>query len=266
MQRQPIPNSLETEAMAARHALAHRLLLELNPAPGLLAFGQEKQVLEQVCAGLEHEYQDALEHPQRLEGLEFRLRLRLKHVLEFYGMSPQDYADLRANLRTRAFAFTRNEQKAEDVVHDTFLAMFECQKKYHGDSSYATWVHSILFNRLCRSRQREKRRNESSLDELVQADSSTRLMDFLKEERPGFRSPEEAHVENVRLDRVLEALPSLLTDRHAMQAFNLVVLQGLEYEEAAAIIGITKDYLYRIICTGRKKLQHSETLRLLLED
>lgn len=265
MQKQKIPNHQEAEALVAIQALAHRLLLELNPAPGLLAGGQEEQVVEQVCVGL-MEYQDVFSDPTRLEGLEQRLRQRLKHVLEFYGMTPQDYADLRATLRTRAFGFTRNEQRAEDVVHDTFLAMFECQKKYHGDSSYATWVHSILFNRLCRARQREKRRNESSLDELVQSDSSARLMDFLREERPGFRNPEETHLENVRLERLLEALPSLLTDRHALQAFNLVILQGLDYEEAAAIIGISKDYLYRIICTGRKKLQVSEQLRLLLED
>jgi RNA polymerase sigma-70 factor (ECF subfamily) len=58
----------------------------------------------------------------------------------------------------------RNEESAEDLVHDVFIRVAESARSYRGESSFRTWLFTLALN-LVRSRQRrsavEKKVSES---------------------------------------------------------------------------------------------------------
>jgi RNA polymerase sigma-70 factor (ECF subfamily) len=70
-----------------------------------------------------------------------------------------------------ACTILRDENAAEDVVQDTFLAVFQKIGSFRGESAFETWLTAIAVNQ-CRMRQRKlKVRQFLSLDRL----SSLRL-------------------------------------------------------------------------------------------
>lgn len=62
----------------------------------------------------------------------------------------------------------RDEQGAEDLVHDVFIRVAEAAGTYRGESSFRTWLFSLALN-MVRSRQRrsavEKRVSESMVQQ-----------------------------------------------------------------------------------------------------
>jgi len=65
-----------------------------------------------------------------------------------------------------ACAILRDEVGAEDVVQDTFLAVFRKIDGFRGDSSFDTWLTAVAVNQ-CRQRlRRRKIRNFLSLERL----------------------------------------------------------------------------------------------------
>ena len=65
-----------------------------------------------------------------------------------------------------ACAILRDETAAEDVVQDTFLAVFQHIAGYKGESSFDTWLTAVVVNQ-CRMRLRKSKiRQVLSLDHL----------------------------------------------------------------------------------------------------
>lgn len=65
-----------------------------------------------------------------------------------------------------ACAILHDEAAAEDVVQDTFLAVFQHIAGYRGDSTFKTWLTAIVVNQ-CRARLRKRKiRRALSLDQL----------------------------------------------------------------------------------------------------
>lgn len=257
---------IERDVTERARAILGRLRAELPP----LTAGEERQLLTQVCTGLpEAELADA-----GVQGdggaLEQRLELRLRNLLALQAMKPQHYKVLREQLLHRAYAFEKNHARAEDLVQESFLAMITHRNQYRGDSTYCTWVHSILFRRVMKHRRDGDRRPEISLAAVadIEPDLSceSRVLEFVIEQKVGQPSPEEQHVRRQQMALLLQLIPAILTDKYSLQAFNLCVLQELDYEEAAPVMGISKEYLYRIVCLMRKKLQASERIKAILEE
>lgn len=66
-----------------------------------------------------------------------------------------------------ATAILRDTVEAEDVVQDTFLAVFQKIDSYKGESRFDTWLTAIAVNQ-CRMRLRKKKlRNILSLEQLA---------------------------------------------------------------------------------------------------
>lgn len=247
-------------------AILGRLRAELPP----LTAGEERQLLARVCTVLPEA--ELVEADSQGSGgaLEQRLELRLRNLLALQAMTPQHYKVLREQLLHRAYAFERNHAKAEDLVQESFLAMIIHQNQYRGDSTYCTWVHSILFRRVMKHRRDGERRSEVSMDSVADEEAApgtkNRVLEFIMEQKVGGLSPEEYHLRRQQLDLLLQQISETLKDKHSYQAFSLLVLQELDYEEAAPVMGISKEYLYRIVCAMRKKLQTSPRIKAILEE
>ena len=65
-----------------------------------------------------------------------------------------------------ACAILRDETAAEDVVQDTFLAVFQNIAGYRGNSTFKTWLTAVVVNQ-CRMRLRKRKiRRALSLEQL----------------------------------------------------------------------------------------------------
>lgn len=253
-----------------------RLLADEPP----LGPGDERQLVMQACTRLPPEIvalsqRNGEDLVQIVAGQEENtaavLELRLRNLLNLHRMTPQDYAHLREQLVYRAYRQERNWTRAEDLVQETFLAMITNRHLYRGDSSYFTWVQSILFHRLNRHRLGLQQRREVSLSvhrDATDDDGSavSRMMEWILEAQVGSETPEKMHFEQERMEKLLNHFPRLLTGKYELESVNLVMLQELEYEEAAAQLNISREYLYKIICGARRKLQTCEQIRAIMED
>jgi RNA polymerase sigma-70 factor (ECF subfamily) len=120
-------------------------------------------------------------------------------------------------------AMLRDDAEAEDVLHETFLAVLRERQAGGNVRSFRAWVYQVGRN-LCLNRLRARPR-------------AGRAVDAIAGENPAGTadSPEEELVLQQRaesLRRAVEALPPALAEVYRLRA------SGLSHEEAAAALGM----------------------------
>lgn len=118
--------------------------------------------------------------------------------------------------------------RAEDVVQETFLAVYSARHTYNPRFAFSTWIWTILLN-LCRREWRAQRREADRLWQVATAQSS------LSVRGNGGASPETGlsallqSEQQELLGALLEALPEAESDALRLRFFG-----GLTFEEIAA--------------------------------
>lgn len=126
--------------------------------------------------------------------------------------------------------------EAEDLTQEIFLRALTALRKFQfqGESSYRTWLYRIAVNACINELRRRKRRYQvegPSLDELVETNSG-----LMERAIPDFsRMPHEI-AERRELQELVQAVIQTLSPHHRA-VIALIDLEGVEYEEAARIIG-----------------------------
>ncbi|MGH6859132.1 MAG: sigma-70 family RNA polymerase sigma factor [Phyllobacterium sp.] len=144
------------------------------------------------------------------------------------------------SLRRYARSLAGNDHDAEDLVQDALLRAYEKQASFRPGSNLRTWLFSVLHNTFIdgfRSRRAEMRRNAQSAltAETVQ-------------------QPAQEH--SVRLDQIRRAFLTLPEEQRG--ALHLVAIEGLTYEEAAAILGIPIGTLMSRVSRARASMRAME--------
>jgi RNA polymerase sigma-70 factor (ECF subfamily) len=161
--------------------------------------------------------------------------------------SPRLLATLRRMLR--------RDEDAEDALQEAFLAAFRHLDSFEGQSRLSTWLHRIAVNVALMRLRSQRRRPETSLDELLPrfAEDGHRIVD---PPAPA-RSPEEAldeHARRAAVRRCIDALP----EPHRT-ILVLRDLEDLDTEEAARALGVSAD-------AAKMRLHRArQALRTLLE-
>ena len=117
-----------------------------------------------------------------------------------------------------------DRSQAEDAAQEIFLKAYRFLPKFHGDSSFSTWLYRIASNHCLDLLRRRARRKTESWDALLEADGE-RIERLLSAPPNEERGQEDADL----VRRVLACLPPeyrlILTLRE---------VQGLTYQEIAA--------------------------------
>jgi len=169
-------------------------------------------------------------------------------VLAVLNGDHRAFEQLVERLQTRVFRFVlkqvRRPEEAEDLTQETFLEVFRKLTNFRGASRFSTWVMGIALN-LARNHRRkapEYRFDMATEDDVPEtADSAP--------------SPHKSLETKAFAGAVQEALSGLPDD--VREAVVLVSLDGLSYEEAAAIAGAPTGTMKTRVFRGRKMMREA---------
>jgi RNA polymerase sigma-70 factor, ECF subfamily len=165
---------------------------------------------------------------------------------EAFGVLVSRYQD---RLYPTVFRLTGCAEDALDLLQEAFLRAYEKLDRFHGESSFYTWIYRIAVNLALSDRR--KRRHESSAA-LPGDPSGDRALD----------DPAVPLERAERDERIQEALDALAPDHRAVVVMK--EYDGLRYEEIGAMLGVpvgtVRSRLHRARCELR------ERLRSLVED
>jgi RNA polymerase sigma-70 factor (ECF subfamily) len=146
-----------------------------------------------------------------------------------------------------AYRLTGNGAEAEDLVQETFLRAFRFFHRYNEDLPFANWLYRIMCNAHIDSVRRRKRIKTMSLEQPVGNGSSTwEIPDpDASPDRDLLDSTMDEHVQSSLLEMNAEFRTAVL----------LADVEGLAYEEVAAIMGTSVGTVRSRIHRGRKQLR-----------
>ncbi len=146
-------------------------------------------------------------------------------------------------LRRFAYRILLNENDADDVVQETFLAAFDKAGEFRGGSKFSTWLCSIAYNKSM-SLIREKARLRHSGD----GEDAEQVL--------GKITSKDAADKNISSSESMETINRAIQDlpEHLRAAICLTAVDGKEMDEAAFILGCPKPTLYWRLHKARKIL------------
>lgn len=131
-----------------------------------------------------------------------------------------------------------SEQDAQDLTAQTFLTAMENISSFRGDGPFAAWLIGIA-----RLKVAAFYRNRHSLVALEAAHN-----------HPYAGSPPElATADRLQLERVARAMQAIASDR--AEALSLCFFAGLNTEEAARVMGRSKDAVKMLVHRGLRDLR-----------
>ena len=157
-----------------------------------------------------------------------------------------------------AFRLTRNPEEAADIVAEAFVRVHNAIRNFKGNAAFTTWLYRILTNCFLDLRKKEKNRQATSLDAMMQTPEG----EFERQiEDPG-RGP-DTEAERTARERAIQIAVNKLPDFQKA----LIVMYHAEmksYEEISEAldlpIGTVKSRLNRARLSLREMLVRDEDL------
>lgn len=151
-----------------------------------------------------------------------------------------DVIDLMGPLRRYARSLTRDDTQADDLVHDALLRALERQHTLRPGSNLRTWLMAVLHNVFIDGQRRRRTENRHAETLVHEGERTT--------------APGQEH--SVRLAQIRRAFSMLPDEQRA--ALHLVTIDGLSYQEAAAVLEIPIGTLMSRIGRARAALRLME--------
>ncbi len=135
--------------------------------------------------------------------------------------------------------YTNNLCLAEDCVQDTFIKLAVKKPRFHGNSSFKTWLYAIGRNIVIDQLRRMARHGETVLDEALNSGAKSDLeQNYLIEEQ------------KIELYRA-----TLKLKKEYQQVLYLTYFEDCSNEDAARIMRKTKRQVENLLYNARKSLK-----------
>jgi RNA polymerase sigma-70 factor (ECF subfamily) len=141
-----------------------------------------------------------------------------------------------------------NPEDAEEALQEGLLSAYRNLRRFERRSQFSTWLTRIVINAALMRRRSKLARPAVSLDELS-SESETPLAERFADEGP---DPEQLYAGTElreRVDKKLGEISPLLRT-----AFWLREIEGLSAEEAAQILGVSRNTLKARLWRARQEL------------
>jgi RNA polymerase sigma factor (sigma-70 family) len=142
----------------------------------------------------------------------------------------------------------QNEEDAEDVAQDSFIQAYESIGHFKGESKLSTWLYRIAVSKALDHLRRKKRKKRFAF---VQSLFGLNEEEVRKD--PGFKHPGLA-LENKEKGAIVFAAIDKLPENQKT-AFVLHKLEGLSYQEVAAVMETSVPAVESLIHRARQQLR-----------
>jgi RNA polymerase sigma-70 factor (ECF subfamily) len=147
----------------------------------------------------------------------------------------KDMIALQPNLKAFAVSLCGDAVRADDLVQETFLKAWDHKASYQEGTNLRAWLFTILRNTYFSEMRKGRREVED--------------VDGLKAEQ--MRAPDNPE-DNMRWKDFASAWMSLLFEQQ--QAMMLVGVEGLDYEDAATMLGVAVGTIKSRVNRARRAL------------
>ena len=142
-----------------------------------------------------------------------------------------------------------NQEDAEDATQEVFSSVFSSINKFKGDSKVSTWMYRISVNK-CKEIIRKKSRKKRfgflvPLENLETNSPNTMQANFI---HPGIE------LENQERAAILFGAINSLPENQKI-AFSMHKLEGIPYDEIAAIMGLSLPSVESLIFRAKQNLR-----------
>lgn len=151
------------------------------------------------------------------------------------------------NVYNLALRMTGNSEDAADMSQEAFIKAYNSLSGYRGDSKFSVWLYRIVSN-VCLDFLRAKKRRQTVSLSVTDDDGEDTELDIADESQ----SPERIFERAMTRDAVRRGLAALTPEYR--QILILRELQGMSYEEIAAVLGLESGTVKSRIFRARKKL------------
>ena len=142
-------------------------------------------------------------------------------------------------LRGTAMRILGNPADVDDAVQQPLMTAWQKYAAFRGQSEFATWVTRILFN-VCYDMVRDRARERDVLADYGESGN----------QKSGGEAEEASLLD--RLDEAVARLPKLYRE-----SLSVGVLSGYSPDEAAAMLGCSRNTLYQRIHKAKQLLSQS---------
>jgi RNA polymerase sigma-70 factor (ECF subfamily) len=152
------------------------------------------------------------------------------------------------NLYQTALRVLGNPEDAEEALQEGLLSAYRNLPRFEGRSQFSTWLTRIVINAALMRRRSKRARPAISLDEPL-SDGELPLAERFADESP---NPEELYAGTElghRVNKKLKEISPLLRT-----AFWLREIEGLSAEEAAHVLGVSRNTLKARLWRARQEL------------
>src|SRR6266566_8568122 len=146
-----------------------------------------------------------------------------------------------------ALRLTRDPDRAQDLVQDTYVRALRYQHSYQAGTNMKAWLFAIMRN-LFWDRFKGGRPEDVSLD----GDGEFALYDTLKDPSA---VPEAEVLDQIAADEVVKAVEKL-PELHR-EVVLLVDVEGFSYKDAAEVLGVPIGTVMSRLHRARRQLQRS---------
>lgn len=143
----------------------------------------------------------------------------------------------------------QNQEDAEDITQEIFTTVYLSISKFKGDSKLSTWIYRIAVNK-CREHIRTKSRKKrfgflTTLDKIETGNLSSLHANFF---HPGIELENKERL--AILFGAIERLPE-----NQRVAFSMHKIEGIPYEEVAAIMEVSLSSVESLMFRAKQKLK-----------
>ena len=137
------------------------------------------------------------------------------------------------------YSFGGDEAAASDVSQQIFLKLMTAIGQFRGDSAFTTWLYRLVVN-ACIDEQRKRRRFLPFADAMPISKTQD-------------RRPQEKRFARLEISESVQAAIKELTPKLRMPIL-LKYVEGLSYEEIAAVMGCSKGTIASRLNRGHRRL------------
>lgn len=134
----------------------------------------------------------------------------------------------------------QNHDDANDVLQNTFLKAWQSLENFRGDAKLSTWLYKIAINESLTFLERERKRNNLSLD-----DEESHLIHTIESDQ---------WIDGDQLKQELRKAIALLPERQRL-VFNMRYYDEMKYEQMSEILGTSVGALKASYHLAVKKIE-----------